>query len=118
MNRIEYYRSQGAYAPPGYENFVLGHLPVFEQHNDQITKLWGTDQPAIKHPIQWTLDQLTESKAPYSFDYTKHQVQVLNLINPLVCVSDPEIVKDMFVTKNSQMDKPTDFFYALSSFAG
>ena len=45
-------------------------------------------------------------------------MQVLNLFDPLVLISDPDVVKDMLVTKNGQIDKPDGFYYALSNLFG
>ena len=51
------------------------------------------------------LDQSTESRQPFSFDYTKHSVELINVFEPFLIINDPVIIQDMMVTKNAQIDK-------------
>lgn len=72
VKRIEFYRAQGAYSPPGYDNLIVGHLPSYSKHDDIVASLVGTDKPAIPHPLIWYMNQTTESKKLDSFDWTKN----------------------------------------------
>ena len=49
----------------------------------------------------WNFDNTTESKAPGSFDYGKHQNTVMRLGSVMLMVSDPDVIQDMLVAKNA-----------------
>ena len=118
QKKIQHYLAQGVYSPPGYDTFVLGHAPVYAKHQGMVASVAGTDKPALPHPLTWLLDQFTESKKDDSFDYTKNTVTVMSMMDPMVFVSDPEVVHDMVVTKNATIDKDPVFYKAISPFMG
>ena len=40
-----------------------------------------------------------------SFDYGKNTIQLLNIFEPILVISDPVVIQEMMVTKNAQIDK-------------
>ena len=66
----------------------------------------GTNKPAIPPPHIHLFDQMTESKARDSFDWSSTKVIASNVLMPFIHVCDPEVVKDMLLTKNTQTDRP------------
>ena len=92
LRAVEFYRSQGVHVPPGYNKFLVGHLPILRKVAARSELLKGTEKPAMKQNILATLDELTESKAEDSYDFTKNTVTFLNLALPLLVIQDPEIV--------------------------
>ena len=65
----------------------------------------GTNKPAIAPAIVHLFDQFTESKARDSFVWD-NMVSCSNVLQPYILVSDPEVVKDLLMTKNSKTDRP------------
>jgi cytochrome P450 len=69
--------------------------------------------------MAWFMDQLDPSGAENSFDAAKNPVVVANLgSNVYVSVSDPEMVQDLFVKKNSIYDKTGMFEGIFSKLLG
>ena len=103
---------------PGADNFFLGNTGQFDEYEKARATLKGTDKPAIKPPMPWLLDQRSETKEADSFDFAKNQIQVFNLMGPMILISDPEVIQDMLLTKNAQINKPETFFGVMSNFLG
>ena len=72
----------------------------------------------MKPPLSWLFDQSTDSKAPNSFDYSRHEVSVLNLMEPYLLVSDPVIVQEMMTSKNALVDKTGIYEMIFKNFFG
>ena len=74
------------HAPPGYNRLIVGHLPAIRGVQSHCETLIGTDKPSPKAPSVAILDELTESKAEDSYNYTNNTVSVLNLAGPLLYI--------------------------------
>ena len=115
---MEYYRAQGVHAPPGYNRPIVGHLPEFIAARRYTDSLIGTEKPAPKSTVGAALDATTESKAEDSFDYTNNKVSILNLAQPILLVSDPDIVQEMMVSKNNLIDKSGSYAQSWKNLLG
>ena len=102
MKRLAAYPAQGVYMQQGWDTFLVGNIPMFGIWEKLCNKAQYEEKgaEAITFFLLWFLDQSTESKAPESFDYGKHQVQLFNIGEAYLSISDPDIVQDMFTTKN------------------
>mmetsp|Transcript_39650 Transcript_39650/g.51963 ORF Transcript_39650/g.51963 Transcript_39650/m.51963 type:complete len:209 (+) Transcript_39650:166-792(+) len=72
----------------------------------------------IKPLFSWLLDRTTGSQLQNSFDYSKNEVTVVDLLQPYLLVSDPKIVQDMMISKNGQIDKTGDYEGLFRNFFG
>ena len=43
---MEYYRAQGAHAPPGYNKPIVGHMPTFSAVRNFSESLISTEKPS------------------------------------------------------------------------
>ena len=118
MKLIEFYRAQGVHVCPGYDKFLVGHVPMLRSIIAKSDALKGTEEPAPKASFLALLDETTESKAEDSYDFTKNQVSIINAGNPLLLIQDPEVVQEMMVTKNHLVDKSKGYRAALSNYFG
>ena len=60
----------------------------------------------IKSTFNWALDQLDSTGKEDSYEPHKHPVVLFNFVGQVqIIISDPNIVRDMFLTKNQLIDK-------------
>mmetsp|Transcript_592 Transcript_592/g.771 ORF Transcript_592/g.771 Transcript_592/m.771 type:complete len:101 (-) Transcript_592:1324-1626(-) len=89
-----------------------------QDFQERASKLKGTAEKVLQPPLLHILDNSTESKEVGSYDYKKHGVSVLNLMEPYLLISDPAIAAEMMTTKNNVINKPTNFENAIKNFFG
>ena len=100
--RMQFYIDQGVYALPGWDKFFLGNVSIIGNYKKQKNEAKADPKLNPVLPIPpWLLDQSTESKAQGSYDYTSHQITALNIGEPHLFVTDPEIIQEMMVSKNA-----------------
>ena len=102
----DFYGTQkGVLLEPGFDAFPLGNIKgiLATVEESKRAEREGLD-PIVAHNA-WVLDQLTDSKAERSHDYAKQSVIVHNWADTFIQVCDPEIVQNMYATKNAQIDK-------------
>ena len=93
MKRYAPYREQGVYFPPGYDKFPLGNISQIDASQQEFERAKHEGLDVIRHSLIHMLDQLTESKTPYSFDYAKHPTIMLNSGISLMLIADPLIIQ-------------------------
>ena len=117
--KINFYRAQGVHALDGWDTFLIGHVSkLLTFQSDQEKQRSKTNGNPMKPPLSWLFDQSTDSKAPNSFDYSRHEVSVLNLMEPYLLVSDPAIVQEMMTSKNGLVDKTGIYEMIFKNFFG
>ena len=100
MGRLSFYSSQGITILPGADRFIIGNVP-------EVAK-WAKapkigDQPK-KTLYGAILDEIDKEEP--NFDSVKHRIVFLNMFaTPMLVVNDPQVVMDLFVTKNKHFDK-------------
>ena len=100
MGRLSFYSSQGITILPGADRFIIGNVP-------EVAK-WAKapkigDQPK-KTLYGAILDEIDKEEP--NFDSVKHPIVFLNMFaTPMLVVNDPQVVMDLFITKNKHFDK-------------
>jgi len=75
------------------DTFLIGNTTVFSKYDELKLKfLDNPENTPIRPPFSFLMDQATDSKALDSYDHTKHELSVAQLMEPYVIVQDPIIV--------------------------
>ena len=103
MQRINYYQAQGITTLPGYDKFFFGNAGIIKKYKQE------SDERTGKRPLRvfknWIMDQV-ETGEQHSYDASKHPIVIMNFgTNITLYVADPDVLQDLYVTKNSIFDK-------------
>ena len=110
---IDFYVSEGFTTLKGAKRPVVGNLLDFVEYGN-LAK--ATDQ-VMENPFNWLLKQ-TISEDEKTYDSSKHRGAIMTVFNrPIIIITDPLIVEDLFTTKNKLVDKNGTFAQAFEDVA-
>ena len=114
VKAIKFYANQGVTVFPGACNFFIGNINIVgrwekvrlnSQDDAQIKEADESDE-MVKSTFNWALDQLDGSVEVGSYDAAKNPVVISNFVGQIqILIADPQVLKDMFSTKNQLVDK-------------
>ena len=104
MSRISFYEKQGVVIYPGASSFIMGNIWDFMAYGVAASET--KDEP-LPNPSLWLANRFMKKVGDdRDFDPVKYPMIFFNkLTMPQLIISDPEIVKDLYVTKNGLTDK-------------
>ena len=88
---------------PGYDKFFFGNAGIIKKYKQE------SDERTGMRPLRvfknWIMDQV-ETGEQHSYDASKHPIVIMNFgTNITLYVADPDVLQDLYVTKNSFFDK-------------
>lgn len=102
LKSVKFYKSQGVSILPGAERFMVCNLLEFAQY----AKALATSKVPVRHVYGWIADTYLGNGEAGSFNPAEHPVFLAAfLFGPQLVVNDPDIVQELFVTKNALFDK-------------
>ena len=97
---------------PGGRTFFVGSAPLIKEWD----RSRNSKEP-YKNPIQWLHDKIEPEKKQH--DAAKYPFVVYNLASRIVVtVADPEVVQELWTTKQKIFDKSGEFQYHFHHFFG
>ena len=106
---------------PGWRTFLVGNIPTFMKwfKIKDAAKYSETPCDPINVFMRWKWDQCSDTPGvPNSFDYGKHPVLMFNMNTAFLVIADPDIVQELWTTKNSTFDKTGLYCGAVQNFFG
>ena len=100
MLRLQFYHKQGVTILPGAGRFIIGNVP-------EVAK-WAKPPKLGEEPKKTLYGAILDDidKNATHFDSVKHPMVFLNMFaTPMLVVNDPQMVQDIFTTKNKSYDK-------------
>ena len=92
MRKVRYYESQGVYAVPGIDKFLVGNISSIFSFRAAKHRAIKNNDKVVPPTFQYLLEQSTKSKAADSFDYKAHPTSIVRIGEPGLLVSDPEVL--------------------------
>ena len=110
---ISYYTKQGVTLLKGADRLLLGNIPDFIDY-DTAGK---ATTYKMESPFNWVIKK-TLSEDGQTYDSSKHKACIMTLFaEPIVLLTCPEIVSELYTTKNSMVDKTGIFLQAYEDVA-
>ena len=104
LGNLDFYEKQGVKVAPGARSFILGNLKeiLFD-----LGKLQNNSPIPVKQMYLWLMDHRFGNGTPDSFlaDKSTGCVAITMVGKVQLSISDPEMVQDLFTTKNKITDK-------------
>ena len=100
LSRISFYEKQGVVTYPGAKSFIMGNIYDFIAYG--VAAENTKDEP-LCNPSLWLANRFMKLKGEErDFDPVKYPMIFFNkLTMPQLIISDPEIIQDLYVTKNA-----------------
>ena len=99
---VKFYKDQGCRILPGAERPFLGNLIELGGYQEAADK----SEDALPVPIRWAEMKFMDPDQPDRFAGETSPGYIYNIFGkPMLCIYDPEVVQELFTTKNKFMDK-------------
>ena len=93
---------------PGYDKFIIGNIDKTWRYGKLRSENAGKKN--VVHIIRHFMDNVDPEQRTDSYEAAKHPVVVDKRgITVSLCIADPEMVQDLFVSKNAIFDKTGTF---------
>ena len=99
---IKYYEDQGFRVLPGAKRPLLGNLIELGGYQEACDK----SEAALPTAFRWAETKFLDPETPDHFNAEDSPGYIMNCFGtPLLSIYDPEVVQELFTTKNKFMDK-------------